>query len=51
MTIKTCGTPNYQRFGETMMALLAAREGVEIEPGSVKVEQRKKGVDGEDVNQ
>lgn len=42
MTIKTIGTPNYQRFAETWMSLIAAREGVEIVPGSVVVELKKK---------
>lgn len=43
MTIKAVGTPNYQRFAETWMALIAARDGYEIVPGSVKVELREKG--------
>lgn len=43
MTIKTYGTPNYQRFAETFMALIAARDGYEIVLGSVKVELKEKG--------
>lgn len=35
--IKVYGKPNYQRFAETWMAILAAKEGLEIVPGSVKV--------------
>lgn len=38
--IKAYGKPNYQRFAETWMAILAAKEGLEIVPGSVKVELR-----------
>lgn len=43
LTIKAVGTPNYQRFAETWMALIAARDGYEIVPGSVKVELKEKG--------
>ena len=38
--IKVYGKPNYQRFAETWMAILAAKEGLEIVPGSVRVELR-----------
>jgi hypothetical protein len=34
------GRPNLQRFAETWAALIAAREGLEVVPGSVKVERR-----------
>lgn len=37
MTVEVHGTPNWQRFAETWCALIAAREGLEIVPGSVKV--------------
>ena len=33
-----CGTPNLQRFAETWVALIAARKGLEIVPGSVRVQ-------------
>lgn len=38
MTIKTIGTPNWQRFAETWLSIIAAKEGLEIDPGSVRVE-------------
>ncbi len=38
--ITVVGKPNYQRFAETWMAILAAKEGLEIVPGSVRVELR-----------
>lgn len=37
MTIEYHGTPNYQRFAETWAAIIAAKEGLEVVPGSVKV--------------
>ena len=40
MNVKAYGKPNYQRFAETWMAILAAKEGLEIVPGSVRVELR-----------
>ena len=36
--IEIHGTLNYQRLAETWAALIAAREGLEIVPGSVSVE-------------
>lgn len=45
--ITVVGKPNYQRFAETWVALIAAREGLEIVPGSVKVELKSKEDDGE----
>ena len=41
MTVELHGTPNWQRFAETWAALLAAREGQTVVPGSVQVELRK----------
>lgn len=38
MKVEFHGTPNWQRFAETWAALIAAREGLEVVPGSVKVE-------------
>jgi hypothetical protein len=38
MTVEIHGTPNYQRFAETWAAIIAAKEGMEVVPGSVKVE-------------
>lgn len=38
MTVEVYGRPNYQRFAETWCAILAARDGLEIVPGSVRVE-------------
>ncbi len=40
MNVKVYGKPNYHRFAETWMAILAAKEGLEIVPGSVRVELR-----------
>lgn len=37
-TFRTHGEPNLQRFAETWAALIAAREGLEVVPGSVRVE-------------
>lgn len=37
MTVEIHGTPNYQRFAETWAAIIAAKEGLEAVPGSVKV--------------
>lgn len=37
MTIKTIGIPNYQRFAETWLSLIAGREGKAIVPGTVRV--------------
>ena len=41
VTVELHGTPNWQRFAETWAALLAAREGQTVVPGSVQVELRK----------
>lgn len=41
MTVELHGTPNWQRFAETWAALLAAREGQTVVPGSVRVELRR----------
>ena len=38
MNIVFHGTPNWQRFAETWAKILAAKEGLEIVPGSVRVE-------------
>ena len=38
MTVNFHGKPNYQRLAEVWAALLAARDGAEVVPGSVKVE-------------
>ena len=38
MVVDYHGKPNYQRLAETWMGLLAARDGMSIVPGSVKVE-------------
>lgn len=38
MKIESVGVPNLQRFAEVWVSLIAAREGVKVEPGSVKVE-------------
>lgn len=38
MTVEVHGKPNYQRLAETWLSLLAARDGMSIVPGSVKVE-------------
>ena len=38
MTVEIHGKPNYQRLAETWLSILAARDGTEIDPGSVKVE-------------
>lgn len=40
VNIQTYGRINIQRFAETMAALIAAREGLEVVPGSVRVERR-----------
>lgn len=40
MTVEFIGTPNLQRFAETWAALVAAREGLEVVPGSVRVETK-----------
>lgn len=37
MKIEFHGTPNWQRFAETWAAIIAAKEGLEVVPGSVKV--------------
>ena len=37
MKVEIHGTPNYQRFAETWAAIIAAKEGLEVVPGSVKV--------------
>ena len=34
------GKPNLQRFAETWVAILAAKQGLEVVPGSVKVVRR-----------
>jgi hypothetical protein len=38
MNVVFHGTPNWQRFAETWAQILAAREGLEVVPGSVRVE-------------
>lgn len=38
MTVEVHGKPNYQKLAETWLGLLAARDGMSIVPGSVKVE-------------
>lgn len=38
MTVEVHGKPNYQRLAETWLSILAARDGLEVVPGSVKVE-------------
>ena len=37
MRVEVHGTPNWQRFAETWAAIIAAKEGMEVVPGSVKV--------------
>lgn len=37
MKIEFHGTPNWQRFAETLAQIMAAKEGLEVVPGSVKV--------------
>lgn len=50
MTVEVHGKPNYQRLAETWMALIAAREGYEIVPGSVKVELKSDKREGENID-
>ena len=51
MTVEQHGRPNYQRFAETWLSILAARDGLEIEPGSVRVELKgEKSDDEEETN-
>lgn len=50
MNVKVYGKPNYQRLAETWMALIAAREGCEIVPGSVKVELKSDKREGENID-
>ncbi len=38
MNVEVHGTPNWKRFAETWAALIAAREGQTVVPGSVHVE-------------
>ena len=38
MTVKVHGKPNYQWLAETWLSILAARDGLEVVPSSVKVE-------------
>lgn len=38
MTVEFHGAPNWQRFAETWAAILAAKEGLEVVPGSVRLE-------------
>lgn len=38
MRVEVHGTPNWQRFAETWAAIIAAKEGLEVVPGSVRVE-------------
>ena len=38
MAVEVHGRPNYQRFAETWAAIIAAKESIEVVPGSVKVE-------------
>ena len=42
VNIQTYGRINIQRLAETWAALVAAREGLEVVPGSVRVELRDK---------
>lgn len=37
MKVEFHGTPNWQRFAETWAQIMAAKEGLEVVPGSVKV--------------
>ena len=37
MKVEFHGTPNWQRFAETWAAIMAAKEGLEVVPGSVTV--------------
>lgn len=37
MKVEIHGTPNYQRFAETWAAIIAAKEGMDVVPCSVKV--------------
>ncbi len=48
MTVEVYGKPNYQRFAETWLSLLAARDGTDIEPGSVREELKGERYDNED---
>ena len=41
MKVEFHGTPNWQRFAETWAQIMAAKEGLEVVPGSVKVKLRK----------
>ena len=43
MVVEVHGRPNYQRLAETWLSILAAREGLDVVPGSVKVELKPKG--------
>lgn len=45
MKVELHGTPNYQRLAETWAALIAAKEGMELVPGSVKVELKSDGTE------
>ena len=38
MVVEVHGKPNYQRLAETWLSILAARDGLDVVPGSVKVE-------------
>lgn len=51
MTVEFLGRPNLQRFAETWAALIAAREGLEVVPGSVKVIRKNEEDDGEAAEQ
>lgn len=46
--ITVVGTPNWQRFAETWLSIIAAKEGQEIEPGSVRVELKGDRYEGKD---
>lgn len=37
MKVEFHGTPNWQRFAETWAQIMAAKEGLEVVPGSVRV--------------
>ena len=51
MQVEVFGRPNLQRFAETWCAILAARDGLEIVPGSVKVNLKGGEQDAEERHQ
>ena len=48
MTVEVHGKPNYQRLAATWLSILAARDGMEIDSGSVRVELKGEEHDNED---